>query len=172
MRAGDDRGSECRDAAVWPGDLRDLSVADGEGGLVGRGRVVKFDEVRGYGFVAPDDGGEDIFVHARDLLSDKNAFLPGVSVEFEVMDGERGLKGYDVQIVAPERAAVPARAGSPERGEQVPLDGTCEVLSTAEFRKELTESFIQAVPDLTAAQIVRIRDRVIALATAYGWIED
>lgn len=142
--------------------------------MVGRGRVVKFDEVRGYGFVAPDDGGEDIFVHAKDLLTDKDAFVPGVSVEFEVIDGERGRKGYDVRIVAPEeKAAVPAQIGSPEwAGEVLRDDGTCEVLSAAEFRNVLTESFIQAVPDLTAAQIVRLRDRVIALADGYGWIED
>jgi cold shock CspA family protein len=138
--------------------------------------VVKFDEVRGYGFVAPDDGGEDVFVHANDLLVDKQAFTPGTSVEFELMDSGRGRKGYDVRIVAPpeKKAGMPAQAGSPERSAEAPRDedGTCEVLSAAEFRNELTESFIQAVPDLTAAQIVRLRNGVIALAAGYGWIED
>jgi CspA family cold shock protein len=143
---------------------------------VARGRVVKFDEVRGYGFVAPDDGGEDVFVHANDLLVDKRAFTPGTSVEFELMDSGRGRKGYDVRIVAPpeKKAVVPARTVSPERPDGAPRDeeGTCEVLSAEEFRNELTESFIEAVPDLTAAQIVRLRAGVIALAAGYGWIED
>ncbi|MCO5984557.1 cold shock domain-containing protein [Actinoallomurus spadix] len=140
-----------------------------------RGRVVKFDEVRGYGFVAPDDGGEDVFVHANDLLVDKRAFTPGTSVEFELKDGDRGRKGYDVRIVAaPEGAGAPVRSGSTGRPGEAGRDveGTCEVLSVAELRNELTESFIQAAPDLTAAQIVRLRDGVIALAAGYGWIED
>ncbi|MCO5971393.1 cold-shock protein [Actinoallomurus soli] len=139
-----------------------------------RGRVVKFDEVRGYGFVAPDDGGEDVFVHANDLLVDKRAFTPGTSVEFEIKDGERGRKGYDVRILAAPQTAVPARTGSAERPSEAShdVDGTCEVLSVAELRNELTEAFIQAAPDLTAAQIVRLRDGVIALAAGYGWIEN
>jgi cold shock CspA family protein len=137
--------------------------------------VVKFDEVRGYGFIAPDDGGEDVFVHANDLLVDKRDFIPGAGVEFEVKDGERGRKGYDVRIVsAPEKSWAPARGGAPERAAEAPrdADGTLEVLSVAELRNELTEAFIQAAPDLTAAQIVRLRDGVIALAAGYGWTED
>ncbi|MCO5995358.1 cold-shock protein [Actinoallomurus rhizosphaericola] len=140
-----------------------------------RGRVVKFDEVRGYGFVAPDDGGEDVFVHANDLLVDKRAFTPGTSVEFEIKDGERGRKGYDVRILAaPETAGASSRTGSMERQSEASrdVDGTCEVLSVAELRNELTEAFIQAAPDLTAAQIVRLRDGVIALAAGYGWIDN
>ncbi|GAB3973247.1 cold shock domain-containing protein [Actinoallomurus acanthiterrae] len=141
--------------------------------MVVRGRVVRFDEVRGYGFVAPEDGGEDVFVHANDLLDDKYAFSPGTSVEFEVTEGDRGPKGYDVRVVP--AASDGARKG-PAKAARAPRprddDGTCEILTTEDFRTELTETFLAAVPELTAAQILLLRERVIRLAASHDWIED
>jgi cold shock CspA family protein len=123
---------------------------------------VRFDEVRGYGFVAPEDGGEDVFVHVNDLLDDKWAFSPGVNVEFQVMESGRGPKGYDVRLVPGTVNAPAASRPSPARVEGAPdEEATCEILSTADFRQELTE-----------AQIVRLRERVIALAASHEWVED
>jgi cold shock CspA family protein len=153
-----------------------LAAGHGQGvRVVVRGRVVRFDEVRGYGFVAPDDGGDDVFVHANDLLDDKYAFAPGTSVEFEVTEGDRGPKGYDVRVVpgtsdsagGSRRAPKAARAPRPRDD-----DGTCEILTTEDFRNELTEAFLAAGPELTAAQILLLRERVIRLAASHDWIED
>lgn len=141
--------------------------------MVARGRVVRFDEVRGYGFVAPEDGGEDVFVHVNDLLDDKWAFSPGVNVEFQVMESGRGPKGYDVRLVPGTTSAQATSLPSPARADRTSdEEGTCEILSTGDFRQELTEAFIQAVPELTGAQIVRLRERVIALAASHEWVED
>lgn len=73
------------------------------------GKVIRFDEVRGYGFIAPDGGGEDVFVHANVLGDDKYVFGPGLRVEFEVSDGDRGPKAYAVQVL-PDRGPAAARA--------------------------------------------------------------
>ena len=62
------------------------------------GKILRFDEIRGYGFIAPDDGGEDVFMHANDLRDNKHLFRPGIKVEFEVEDGERGLKAAEVRL--------------------------------------------------------------------------
>src|SRR5262245_18883233 len=35
--------------------------------VVAVGRIVRFDDVRGYGFIAPSTGGDDVFVHANDF---------------------------------------------------------------------------------------------------------
>jgi CspA family cold shock protein len=59
---------------------------------VEKGKVVRFDEFRGYGFVAPDAGGEDVFIHVNDLDFDKRLIEPGALVEFDVEDGDRGPK--------------------------------------------------------------------------------
>jgi cold shock protein len=73
------------------------------------GKVIRFDEVRGYGFIAPDGGGEDIFVHANVLGDDKYVFGPGLRVEFEATDGDRGPKAYAVHLL-PDRGPVLAPA--------------------------------------------------------------
>ena len=42
-----------------------------DAGMMLTGKVIRFDDVRGYGFIAPDGGGEDVFVHANVLGDDK-----------------------------------------------------------------------------------------------------
>ncbi len=76
------------------------------------GKVIRFDEVRGYGFIAPDGGGEDVFVHANVLGDDKYMFGPGLRVEFESTDGDRGPKAYAVHLL-PDRGPAPAAAPAP-----------------------------------------------------------
>ena len=70
------------------------------------GKVIRFDEVRGYGFIAPDGGGEDVFVHANVLGDDKYVFGPGLRVEFEATDGDRGPKAYTVNLLNDRGPAV------------------------------------------------------------------
>lgn len=62
------------------------------------GRVVRFDSQRGYGFIAPDDGGEDVFLHVNDMLMPESQVRRGIVVEFEIEDGERGPKASGVRL--------------------------------------------------------------------------
>jgi CspA family cold shock protein len=128
------------------------------------GKVLRFDDVRGYGFIAPDDGGEDVFMHANDLRDEKFLFTPGTTVEFDVVEGDRGLKASSVRVVerGPSRAA-----GGSAADEEV----MCDVLSPRELMQELTEALLEAAPTLTAAQIVQVRQRIAKLAHAHGWLE-
>ncbi|GES34002.1 cold shock domain-containing protein [Streptomyces angustmyceticus] len=139
------------------------------------GTVVRFDEVRGYGFIAPDAGGEDVFVHVNDLCDEKHLFRSGLRVAYTTETGDRGLKAGEVQLLEPARA-VTARRQAPGAATARPAaepdeDLVCEVLSAAEFRGELTEALLDAAPSLTAAQLLQVRKRVMELAQTHNWID-
>lgn len=139
---------------------------------VATGTVVRFDEVRGYGFIAPDAGGEDVFMHANDLCDDKQLFRSGLRVEYTTEAGDRGLKAGGVRLLDAARTAAVRRSGATVRSAgESDEDLECEVLSAAEFRGELTEALLDAVPTLTAAQLVQVRKRVVQLAQSHSWID-
>ncbi|QUQ65109.1 cold-shock protein [Kutzneria sp. CA-103260] len=115
------------------------------------GRVLRFDDVRGFGFIAPDSGSEDVFVHANDLSEDKSVFKPGTTVEFDIEEGDRGLKAVDVR-----RTGRSGGRGGSGSG------------SVSGFAAELTEALLVEVPDLTGAQILRIRQTVADVARGRG----
>jgi cold shock protein len=81
------------------------------------GTVSWFDEEKGFGFVTPDGGGPDVFVHVRALAEGLAWLTEGDRVAYEVVQGDRGPQARDVHLVreaADERkgAPAPARAGS------------------------------------------------------------
>ncbi|WP_131767071.1 cold-shock protein [Candidatus Protofrankia californiensis] len=141
--------------------------------MVGTGRILRFDGIRGYGFIAPDAGGDDIFIHANDLQDEKHLFQPGTLVEFEAEESDRGPKASVVRLVR----RVPARPLlSHSESTNVGRSGTdddemCDVLTIGEFRHLLTETLIESVPTLTGSQIHQIRQRLTSLAQARGWVE-
>ncbi|MBL7153370.1 MAG: cold-shock protein [Phycisphaerae bacterium] len=55
------------------------------------GIVKWFNSSKGYGFIAPDDGGDDLFVHHSEIKTDGYASLDeGQSVQYEVGEGKKG----------------------------------------------------------------------------------
>jgi CspA family cold shock protein len=58
---------------------------------VAKGTVKWFNADKGFGFIAPDDGGDDLFVHHSEVKTQGYASLnEGQKVEFEVGQGRKG----------------------------------------------------------------------------------
>ena len=58
---------------------------------VGTGTVKWFNGKKGFGFITPDDGGEDLFVHHSEIKMDGYATLDeGQKVDFEIGEGKKG----------------------------------------------------------------------------------
>jgi CspA family cold shock protein len=55
------------------------------------GTVKWFDAGKGYGFITPDDGGKDLFVHHSEIQSSGYKTLnDGQKVQFELGQGQKG----------------------------------------------------------------------------------
>jgi CspA family cold shock protein len=64
------------------------------------GTVKWFNDSKGYGFIQPDDGGNDLFVHFSAIQSDGfKTLYEGDKVEFNVEDDPRGKGKRAAQVV-------------------------------------------------------------------------
>jgi CspA family cold shock protein len=62
------------------------------------GTVKWFNATKGFGFIAPEDGGEDVFVHHSDIDTQGYRELSeGQKVEFSVEAGQKGPKAAKVR---------------------------------------------------------------------------
>jgi CspA family cold shock protein len=60
------------------------------------GTVKFFNNVRGFGFIAPDDDGKDVFVHKNGLVDE---ITEGDKVSYDVEESEKGLNAINVKVI-------------------------------------------------------------------------
>ncbi len=60
------------------------------------GTVKFFNETKGFGFITPSNGGQDIFVHVSGLIDE---IREKDRVSFEVQNGKKGLNAVNVRVI-------------------------------------------------------------------------
>jgi CspA family cold shock protein len=64
------------------------------------GTVKWFNDAKGYGFITPDDGTKDLFVHHSSIAGDGyKSLAEGAKVEFDQRAGEKGPEATNVTTV-------------------------------------------------------------------------
>lgn len=62
------------------------------------GTVKWFNDSKGYGFITPDDGGEDLFAHFSQIqMNGFKTLKEGQKVQFEVAQGSKGQQASNIQ---------------------------------------------------------------------------
>ncbi len=61
------------------------------------GTVKWFNDAKRYGFIAPEDGGKDLFVHHSNIAGDGfKSLTEGAKVEYESREGQKGTEAINV----------------------------------------------------------------------------
>jgi CspA family cold shock protein len=64
------------------------------------GTVKWFNDAKGFGFITPDDGGEDVFCHHTAIKMDGfRTVAEGQKVQFDVSRGPKGLQASNVSAI-------------------------------------------------------------------------
>ena len=93
------------------------------------GTVKQFYSDKGYGFIVPDGGGKDVFVHVSEVTrSGMHTLVRQQRLSYDIKETDRGLQARNLKLVgdprpAPARPAPPRRSGSDSRGSRPTGDG-------------------------------------------------
>ncbi|HEY4254856.1 MAG TPA: cold shock domain-containing protein [Chlamydiales bacterium] len=64
-----------------------------------KGTIKFFNSQKGFGFITPDNGGKDLFVHANNVKGDAQSLREGQKVEFVEGPGRKGPEATEVTVL-------------------------------------------------------------------------
>mgnify|MGYP000486418604 FL=1 len=62
-----------------------------------KGKVARFFDQKGFGFIEPEGGGKDLFVHINEV--EGGQLQEGDAVEYEETEGRKGLQASSVKVL-------------------------------------------------------------------------
>ena len=77
-----------------------LVATESESSMRNTGKVKWFNDAKGFGFITPDDGSKDLFVHNSAIQGDSRSLTEGEKVEFDVVRGTKGPAAETVTRLA------------------------------------------------------------------------
>ncbi|MBU4609215.1 cold-shock protein [Achromobacter sp. GG226] len=82
-------------------DVSPVSPADPGGAPKATGTVKWFNDAKGFGFITPDDGGEDLFAHFSSIqMTGFKTLKEGQRVSYEVIQGPKGKQALNITNAA------------------------------------------------------------------------
>ena len=65
-----------------------------------QGTVKWFNDEKGYGFISPDEGGNDLFIHHSGIAGEGfKSLAEGAKVSYEATQGQKGMQADNVSAV-------------------------------------------------------------------------
>jgi CspA family cold shock protein len=63
------------------------------------GTVKWFNDEKGFGFITPEDGSDDLFVHQSAIASGEQTLAEGTKVSYDAGSGDKGPRADNVRVV-------------------------------------------------------------------------
>lgn len=75
-----------------------------------KGTVKWFNNTKGYGFITPDEGGEDVFAHFSCIsMEGFKTLKPGQTVTYDLEKGDKGYHAVNIVVVKVPKETSPAQ---------------------------------------------------------------